>query len=157
MKSITKEEGTALYHQKISEGKSPLQASAEVKKDKLFIKEFIIEKRDMEKEMKKMKKEKEKMDKQFKKEFDKMAKAKDNVSLAKAGKIKTSKSGQANTRHLNRILYYLEDFPESNKTNIARGCMIDTATTNNGLVFLVKIKKVKETTGKGGVNTYSLN
>ena len=151
MKKIDKTEKDYLIQQKLREGKGVVQAESEVERDIEYLNGLEEMKKRLQKEVKQLEKEKIDVSKRFKKEFQKLQKQPDD-------KFKKSKTAlkSATTKHLNRILYYLKDFPNVNVTTIARENCMDTSYARDGLRFLIKLKKVVEKRSHGDVSTYSL-
>ncbi len=151
MKNIDKIEKKVLVENKLREGMSEEQAEEEVDRDVKHIRNLNNMKKRLEREVKQIEKKKEKVSKQFKKQFKKLQDSQPDDNFKK----KKTNLKSATTKHLNRIMYFLEEFPNSNLTKIAEENCMTNEYTRDGLVFLVKHKLLKKQ--GGSVPIYSLN
>ena len=154
MKNIDKTERAWLIQEKLREGKGIIEAEEEVERDIKYIDNLNEMKKRLTKEIKELENKKIKVSKDFKKQFKKLTKQKepdDNFT-----KRKPNGSNSANTKHLNRILYYLEDYPDVNLTKIAKANCMDSSYVRDGLRFLIKLNKVTENDRGNRVLTYKL-
>lgn len=152
MKNIDKQEKEYLIQEKLREGKGITQASEEVERDREHINNLNEMKKRLNREIKELEKKKKSVSKTFKKEFTKLTKP----SEPENNKLKNNVFGSATTKHLNRILYYLEEHPKENTTKIAVENCMGTSYVKDGLKFLIKLNKVEEGKRVNGVSTYSL-
>lgn len=153
MKNIDSTEQEYLIKQKLEEGKGLIQTEKEVKRDIRFIKDQNKLKIELQKEIKKLEKEKAKINKQFKREFERLKKV--QIPDDEFKKRKTTLKS-ATTKHLNRIIYYLEENPEKNVTAIAKDNCMTSTYASDGLNFLLKRNLIEGTKQPNGVMRYKL-
>mgnify|MGYP003146631512 CR=1 FL=1 len=155
MKNIDNEEQQILVKQKLKEGMGIKLAVEEVQRDVEYVKDLNEEIKESKRELKRQKKELIKVNKDFKKAFDKLTKQKEQKEVREKP-TKKSYTINANTKHLSRIIYYLEESPMSIVTRIAKDNCMTTNMTNDGLRFLIKMNIVEEINDGRGVKSYIL-
>jgi hypothetical protein len=150
MRNIQENEQVVLFKQKVRQGKNEQQASAEVERDVDYINNLKKKINEKKKETTKLRLERQKVDDNFKKEFEKLVKSKEKLS-----KPISTKLSHANTYHLTRILFCLEENKEMNVTKLGDYCCMCRSHVRDGLNFLLKHGLIKEIK-KVGMSVYCL-
>jgi len=149
MRNINPEEKTFLIKDKLRSGKDIKQAQEEVERDIEYIRKLNGDRKQLEKEIRDLDYKKRKSKINFDKAFEKMIKQQAKTD----SKLTKSKSRFCMTKHLQRILNYLKENPQSSSGNIACYCMIPKDQVEDGLLFLVGHKLVNKLR-KNGVYVY---
>jgi len=140
---MKQEEEEYLENEKVKSGKEWEQAKEEIRMLNQSQKNFKI----LNKKIKKLEREIEKQDKLIWKLRNKQMKidfSREDISTKKLKEIKKATGGQANIKHLNRILSLVEAEDKILLSHLTKICILKAKTCKEALNFLMKNNLVKE-------------
>lgn len=152
---ISKQEETVLARIKYLEGKDYKTIKRELERDNDFMKNHVITKRELIKEVANLSIQKDRL----KQEINLLSGKKQKLMISQmdfSEKVITddSKKKFASVRHLYRILNYIEDNPCVKITSIYKDSLMSSQSVKECLHFLIKHNLIKEIKNNNGGVVY---
>ena len=152
MRNISQQERGALFTSKLIEGKDERTANSEIMRDINFLKDYAQNKRGKENIMKELDKEIAKRSKMLETIKIRIQKTQNESTKNLSCPDKSNgyiNSRSANTKHLFRIIRYLEENKRANTSKLAQDICTSRDIVKDATIFLVKINLIKQSEENG--------